>query len=115
MSRLLNIETIKQKLTDILSTEPVYKAILFGSYAKGNADSKSDIDLVIDSRGALCGLRFFGVLEKIKNTLCKKIDLIEISEIEEGSEIEKVILREGIVIYDRKNWEMSSQNEWIFY
>jgi predicted nucleotidyltransferase len=97
----LTIESIKNILYKTFSDEPIYKAILFGSYAKGTADEKSDIDLVIDSHGALLGLNFFGLLDKVKNSLGKEIDLIEISEIEKNSKIEQSIMMEGVIVYDR--------------
>lgn len=99
----LSISQIREKLFAIFEEEPVRKVILFGSYAKGSSSSNSDIDLVIDSNGKLYGFRFFGILERIKEVLGKDIDLFEMSEIENGSEIEKVIKQEGVVLYDRKN------------
>ena len=110
MGKQLTLQIIKEKLFVTFKQEPVYKAILFGSYAKGVANSKSDIDLVIDSQGELCGLNFFGLLEKIKNSLGKEIDLIEVCEIEKDSAIEKIINKEGIVIYERTKWEEPLQN-----
>ena len=103
MAQQLTIENIKQVITGILIDEPVYQAVLFGSYAKGEANSESDIDLMIDSHGELRGLKFFGVLEKITMSLNKKVDLIEFCEIERGSKIEKTICKEGIILYDTKN------------
>lgn len=114
MKRILSVENIKKTLPDIFLNEPIYKAILFGSYAKGIADEKSDIDLVIDSKGQLLGLGFFGVLDKVKKTFNKNVDLIEISEIEKNSHIEQIIFKEGIVVYERTNWKSAIKNENVF-
>ena len=96
------IESIKAKLTPVFDNEPVFRAIVFGSYAKGLADEKSDVDLVIDSRGRLLGLDFFRVLDLIVNALGKDVDLIEISDITPGSSVYDTLVREGVVIYDRE-------------
>lgn len=45
---------IKKIFKEIFKDYAVERAILFGSYAKNTPTSKSDIDLVIDSK------RFFG-------------------------------------------------------
>ncbi|MCL2086792.1 MAG: nucleotidyltransferase domain-containing protein [Oscillospiraceae bacterium] len=44
---------IKEKLRPIFNESPVDKAILFGSYAKGNPTVLSDADIVIDSKVAV--------------------------------------------------------------
>ncbi|MCK9314037.1 MAG: nucleotidyltransferase domain-containing protein, partial [Methanocorpusculum sp.] len=77
---ILNINEIKAKLFPIFESAPVYRAILFGSYAKGNPSNESDIDIVIDSKGELLNLEFYGVLEDITTRLGKRVDLFEITE-----------------------------------
>ena len=42
-------EQIQQILFPVFLQYPVKKAILFGSYAKGTAETKSDIDILVDS------------------------------------------------------------------
>jgi len=96
------IESMKAKLIPLFENEPVYRAILFGSYAKESADSISDVDLVIDSRGQLIGLDFFRVLDAIVSILGREVDLFEISDILPGSPVHQAILKEGVVIYDRE-------------
>ena len=87
-------------LKDILKSFSVKRAILFGSYAKNKATSKSDIDLVIDSEGKLLNIYFYGLLEDIVQRLQKNVDLFEISEIQKGSRIYNDIQNEGVIIYE---------------
>jgi len=47
------IDEIKSRLKPIFDDEPVYRAVLFGSYATGTATEDSDVDVVLDSRGEL--------------------------------------------------------------
>ena len=98
---IYTIEDIKTKLTPIFQAEPVYKAILFGSYATNEATEKSDIDIVIESKGELINWNFYGVLEDIVCTLTKEIDLIELSQIKVNSPIYNEIYEKGVVIYER--------------
>ena len=39
-----NIETIKNSLTPVFARHNVKRAVLFGSYAKGTANERSDVD-----------------------------------------------------------------------
>ena len=96
---------IKEKLGPIFKSAPIEKAILFGSYAKGVQTPTSDVDIVIDSRGELLNIHFYGVLEEITECLDKRIDLLEISEIRDNSPIHSVIAQEGIVLYERQSIE----------
>ena len=100
MIRKLYFE-IRSKLYPIFEVYPVYRAILFGSYARGRATDKSDIDIVIDSRGELLNMAFYGVLEDITAQLNKRVDLFEISELKRNAAIRSVIDQEGILLYDR--------------
>lgn len=75
-----SVDEIKSILLPVLETAPVYRAILFGSYAKGSQTDNSDIDIVIDSRGELLNIDFYGVLEDITTLLGKRVDLFEITD-----------------------------------
>ncbi len=85
----------------IFKNYPVSKAILFGSYAQGNAAMGSDIDLYIETNGKLRGLDFVGLLEILVNTLEMDIDLIDRSHIEDDSLIMQEIENGGVVIYEK--------------
>jgi predicted nucleotidyltransferase len=102
MSRIYEINEIKTKLRPVFESAPVYRAILFGSYAKGSATEQSDIDIVIDSKGDLLNMAFYGVLEDITTLLDKRVDLFEISELKRNTAIRSAIEQEGVVLYDRQ-------------
>ena len=99
MERVYSLEEIKEMLYPIFIQNAVYKATLFGSYAKGLATDKSDIDIVIDSKGELLNINFYGLLEEIIEKLKKKVDLFEVSEIKKESSIYEEIEREGVLLY----------------
>ena len=96
-----DVREIKERLRPVFDAEPIYKAILFGSYAKGEATEMSDVDIVVDSRGELYGLDFYGVLESVVQALDKDVDLIEISEIRPEASMWDD-LRRGVVLYERE-------------
>ena len=101
MERVYTTNEIKEKLLPIFSSIPVERAVLFGSYAKGNPTLLSDVDIAIDSKGKIRGIDFFGVLEDITQTLNIPVDLIEASQIIDGSRAQREITETGIVIYER--------------
>lgn len=96
--RIYTPEQIKQILTPVFREHNVRKAILFGSYGKGNARKQSDVDILVDS--GLKGLAFFGLLEDVVNSLDKYVDLLDVSEIVPESPVDREIRRSGVVIYE---------------
>ena len=102
MGIVYHLHEIRSRLKPVFDAAPVYRAVLFGSYAKGKATESSDIDIVIDSRGELINIGFYGVLEDITETLGKKVDLFEISEVKQNSPIYSEIQSEGVLLYDRQ-------------
>ena len=97
---VLTIEQIKQIVTDLFETK--YKGkidfcYLFGSYAKGTAKDKSDVDLYLFS--SLTGLDFVGCIEDLRQALHKKVDLIRSSELKNNIDLMNEILKVGIKIY----------------
>ncbi len=93
------ISQITLKLQPVFQKYPVKKAVLFGSYAKGIAHEMSDIDIMVDS--GLRGMAFFGLLEDVVTSLDKSVDLLDSSEIEQDSAVDKEIKKTGVVIYER--------------
>lgn len=94
---IYTIEQIKDILSPIFQNYNVQRAILFGSYAKGTPQEKSDIDILVDS--GLHGLAFYGLLEDVVTFLEKPVDLIDRSEVVPDSEIDNEVKKNGVLIY----------------
>jgi len=64
-------------IKDYFKTRPVLRAYIFGSYARGEADEKSDVDILVDlDQNELMGLAFFSMYQELEQKLHKKIDII---------------------------------------
>ena len=67
------IESIKS----YFKTRPVLKAYLFGSYLHGNANSESDIDILVDlDYSQRIGLQFIQMKIDLEKLLENKVDLV---------------------------------------
>lgn len=95
--KLYTLYELKQVLSPIFKKHKVKKAILFGSYVKGTADTRSDIDIVVDTN--LKGIDFYGLLGEVTNSLRFPVDLIEKRTIKKGSKFEKEVEKTGVTIY----------------
>ena len=94
---ILTLEEIKKVCVSILSKYPVEYCYLFGSYAKGKAKPTSDVDLLIYT--TISGLKFYGLVEELRENLKKKVDLLDQKQLIDNFELINEILKDGIKIY----------------
>lgn len=94
---MIDIPYIKQKCNKIFEKYDINFCYLFGSYAKGKASPTSDVDLLISAN--IKGLQFYGLIEEIRNALHKKVDVLDINQLNDNLELTKEILKDGIKIY----------------
>ena len=99
--KVYTIEELKIILKEIFEKNPVYKVILFGSYAKKEATKTSDVDLVIDTKSQLKGFALLRLICQIEEKLQKEVDGFEKYEILEDSLIDKEIKETGVIIYEK--------------
>ena len=95
---LLSLERIKRSCSEVFANFPeVSYCYLFGSYAKKSANEKSDVDLLISM--PLDGTRFFELAETLRQKLHKKVDLVDVSQLDGNLALTKEILKDGLRIY----------------
>ncbi len=94
---VLTIEDITKKCTKVLSQYDVNFCYLFGSYAKGKETPTSDVDLLISAD--VKGLKFYGLVEELRLTFRKKVDVLDINQLKENIELTEEIFKDGLKIY----------------
>ena len=97
---ILTRDIIKKTIETYFASEPVSKVWLFGSYARGEADEDSDVDVLIDiEKGAKVGLRYFIWHEELGELLNKKVDVV--SHGWENKFIKQYIDKDKTLIYEK--------------
>lgn len=94
---IVDLEYISRKCSKVFDKYKINFCYLFGSYAKGKAKDDSDVDLLISTE--IKGLKFFGLVEELRNSLQKKVDVIEVAVLKDNVELLEEILKDGIKIY----------------
>ena len=94
---ILTKEEIAERVSFVLKQYDVDYCILFGSYAKGVAHEKSDVDLLLST--GVTGLKFFGIVEALKAELHKNVDVLDVNQLLNNAELTNEILKEGIRVY----------------
>ena len=92
------IDEIKVKTTPIAKAYGVKKVSLFGSYARGEADDDSDVDLYIDKGRLKSLLQYFSFVDELEKNLGCHVDVVT-TGIEDKIFLEGII-KEGILLYE---------------
>ena len=98
---ILGIEDIKKACGMVFDEGyDVEYCRLFGSYARGEATESSDVDLVVSSD--VTGLKYYGMVEALREALKKKVDVLDLKQLNDNPELLYDVLKEGLRIYERK-------------
>jgi uncharacterized protein len=70
-------ETDIEKLKSYFAGQPVKTAFLFGSYSRGSADEKSDVDILVElDHTKPIGLHFIQMGLDLEEMLQRRVDLV---------------------------------------
>ena len=91
-----------QLISQYFETQPVLKAWLFGSYARGEQHPDSDVDILVvfdqETGKGVSLLKHIGIALDLEDLLGKKVDLVTdgtlLPIIRESAEKEKVLIYE---------------------
>ena len=100
------IDEIKSIVKPIVSKYDIQKVYVFGSYARGEATYKSDIDLFIEGYIYHKRLNIANLLVDLEDTLHKRFDIISKEDIlhnlnKDTIHLHKNIIDERVVVYER--------------
>ena len=89
------IENIKNKLLQEIDCETI---ILFGSFARGTQNEKSDIDIAFLTQKQVSKKEIFDLKQKLEDTAKRDIDLVDMNnDIGDGFKYE--IITNGKILY----------------
>lgn len=74
--KVYSIAEIKDIITPVLKMHGVDRVYLFGSYARGEADEHSDIDLCIDASAIRGMFALGGLYADLEEVLKKSLDIV---------------------------------------
>lgn len=101
--KIINIPYIKRVVGETIESmekDVIEKIYLFGSYARGEETSNSDIDLRIEGKDGMSLFDVGYIIYEVEEKTCKKVDVIS------GDKIDEVVLneigRDEICIYEQK-------------
>jgi uncharacterized protein len=94
--------TVLNKISQYLHSQPIEKAWIFGSYARSEEDSKSDIDILVNFIPGenITLFKYVHIVNDLQALTGKKIDLVEDGHLKKFAE--SSVQNEKVLIYERK-------------
>ena len=76
-------QTMNNVIADYFKTQPVVRAWLFGSFARGEETPLSDVDLIVqyDDKARISLLKHCAIMNDLEELLDRKVDLVEDGEL----------------------------------
>ncbi|MBQ8224355.1 MAG: nucleotidyltransferase domain-containing protein [Bacteroides sp.] len=96
-------EVMIPKIKEYLSTQPITRAWLFGSFSRGEETENSDVDILVDfDKDARIGLfKYAGIYGDLKELLGREVDLVQNGTLKDFA-VESAE-KDKILIYERTN------------
>lgn len=101
-SGIYAIEELKDLLAPAFAAYPVRKGYVFGSYSRGEATEKSDIDIFIEPSDGFKSYQACGVLSRAMELSGKGVDCYSSLDFDESAPIYKTILKDRVQIYGQE-------------
>ncbi|MFC2315843.1 MAG: nucleotidyltransferase family protein [Selenomonas massiliensis] len=95
---MLSIPMIRECIAPVCKKYPIRRAYLFGSYARGNATEKSDVDLRIEG-----DIKSFfmlgGIYSELSDALGTELDLL--SKLPDSEAFKENLKKDEVLLYER--------------
>lgn len=98
MGIVYTFDDLRRLVRPILDRYNAESAFVFGSYARGEATPESDIDLLVRGGEKFHSTDIFAIADDLYNASGKRVDVYEVSEIQEGSDFMRSICTDAQVI-----------------
>lgn len=95
---VLSMDEINSIVRSLLEKYSAEYALLFGSYARGEATPESDIDIIIIGGDRFVPRNIFALAEDLRAMSGREADVFEISEINDGTPFYDTVMEEAIRI-----------------
>ncbi|MGH2442299.1 MAG: nucleotidyltransferase family protein [Chloroflexota bacterium] len=94
---LARLRVRRQEILRIASKHGARNVRVFGSVARGDADCRSDVDLLVDIEADVKGLAYFGLVEELRRALStslgQPVDIVDFAAL---NRLREPVLRDAV-------------------
>lgn len=93
---MMSIEEIRERIAPILEKWRVRRASVFGSYARGEADDNSDVDILVELSEDMSLMDLVELKLEIEDAIGKRVDLVEFDAVKPS--IRKSVMEDQVAL-----------------
>ena len=94
---LEDLRARREEILQIAAAHGAHNVRVFGSVARGDADSRSDVDLLVDITSDASGFLYFGLLEDLRRALASALDReVDVVDSAGLNRLRERVLREAV-------------------
>lgn len=103
---IYTVDEIREKIKPVVEKYQIPVVYLFGSYARGEADKDSDIDLAVVLDGSLAqNLSFYSLSDEFESVLGCSVDVLSVEGLEQaktpiGQLVKAAFRKDKILLYE---------------
>ena len=98
LNQVFTMNDIRQIVKPLAEKYHIHEVYLFGSYARNEATSASDIDFLVFGGKDFRLASVFAFAEELRIIMQKKIDVFEINEVNQDSTFYSTIMKERVKV-----------------
>ena len=98
MNKKMSINDIIYNVKPLADKYKISEVYLFGSYARGDAAEESDLDFLVYGGDGFRLTMVFAFAEELRKALNKEVDVFEIHEVNQNSELYKNIMKDRVLV-----------------
>ena len=112
---MLSMKEINSIFDALLKLKLGYRLGYAGSYARGQANEKSDLDIVVDGKRELPGDDYFKLYDELKKVAKIKFDIVDFAALKEDDDkMDKMLLDMGLAVNDSSAYNtIERETVWI--
>ncbi len=112
---MLSIKEIQNIFNALLDLKLGYRFGYAGSYARGRANEKSDLDIIVAGEQELPGDDYFKVYNVLKNVTRIKFDIVDFTALKEDDDkMDRMLLDMGLSINDSSAYKtIEKETVWM--
>ena len=96
----MNLQAIQKLIADYFHTQPITKAWIFGSFARGEETPLSDVDLLVEYEpGGISLFKHAAIICELERLLDRPVDLVQEKLLH--ASIRENVMQDRKLIYER--------------